>query len=186
MPARTGPRALGVLAAALVWVTGSIPTPARQDASLEYRVKAAYLLNFARYVEWPEDAFSSASEPLMVCVAGEDPFGTVLDETFEGHAVGGRAVVARRIASVEQAQGCHVLFIGSPDGVPAAGVGDLARQPVLTVGESNSFLAAGGMVRFLIVEDTVRFEVNRVAAQRAGLRLSSRMLSFAWAVRPEG
>lgn len=86
--------------------------------SIEYRVKAAYLLNFARYVEWPPAAFASDSDPLTVCVAGNDPFGAVLDHTFEGHLVGGRAVVGRRIAGISSASGCHILFIPGPEALP--------------------------------------------------------------------
>ncbi len=155
------------------------------DDSIEYRVKAAYLLNFARYVEWPPAAFLSDSEPLTVCVAGSDPFGAVLDQTFEGHMVGGRAVVGRRVSGIASATGCHILFIPGPEALPLETAAAGSRS-VLTVGESISFLSAGGMVRFLVVEDSIRFEVNNDAAQRAGLKISSRMLSFAFAVRDPG
>ena len=171
-------RAAGVT----ILVLGCLFLPVLADDSIEYRVKAAYLLNFARYVEWPLSAFASDSAPLTVCVAGNDPFGPVLDQTFEGHMVSGRAVVGRRVAGSASASGCHILFIPGAGALPLE-TAEAGSRPVLTVGESRSFLKAGGVVRFLVVEDSVRFEVNMEAAQRAGLRISSRMLSFAYAVR---
>jgi hypothetical protein len=115
-------------------------------------------------------------------VVGDDPFGVVLDRTLQGKTVGERPVVARRHDSLAEAEGCHVLYLPPSEDASRA----LRETPraALTVGESSGFLEAGGMVRFLIVEDTVRFEVNMGAAQRAGLRISSRMLSFAWSVHP--
>lgn len=150
-----------------------VPCAFAQDVSLEYRVKAAYLLNFARFVEWPPAARSG---PLTICVAGRDVFGPVLAETVRNETVEGRPLVARVI--LEPEPGCHVIFV--PRGAAAqAYLRAMRETPVLTVGETPEFLAEGGVVNFLRDGDNVRFEINPAAADRAGLRVSSRLLRLA-------
>jgi hypothetical protein len=160
--------------------------PQEDSGSIEYRVKAAYLLNFARYVEWPDAAFASPDEPFLICVMGTDPFGPNLDRTVAGHLISGRNVVPQRLKDGAGAERCHIVYVGR-DGPEDSGrtLQSLASRPILTVGETRAFLTEGGAVRFLLVDETVRFEVNLQAAQRAGLRISSRMLSFAYTVQEE-
>ncbi|HKY33832.1 MAG TPA: YfiR family protein [Candidatus Polarisedimenticolia bacterium] len=170
----------------LLWLlVGGWPATAQDDPGpLEYRVKAGYLLNFARYVEWPGGP--GAAEPLRICVLGEDPFGPVLDRAVEGRTVNGRIVSAERVPRAEAASGCQVVFVGLwDDREERAALAALDGSPVLTVGESSGFLERGGSIQFVTVEDTVRFEVNLAAAHRAGLKISSRMLSYARQVRTE-
>ncbi len=166
---RRARRLLGTLVLALV-----LPgTGAAQEVSLEYRVKAAYLFNFAKFVDWPDTA---GPGPLVICVAGRNVFGDVLDETLRGEAIGGRPVTARVI--LEPTPGCHIVFV--PAGAAAAAYLRAAQdQPVLTVGESPDFLALGGIANFLLEGTNVRFEMNPAAADRAGLRISSRLLRLA-------
>ena len=159
----------GTLALVLVAAIASLG----QAVSLEYRVKAAYLFNFARFVEWPVEAQNG---PLTICVAGRAVFGDVLDETLRGESVNGRAVVARVL--LEPEPGCHVLFV--PRGAAATAYIRAAQgQPVLTVGETPDFIALGGIANFIPEGNNVRFEINAGAADRAGLRISSRLLRLA-------
>lgn len=142
-----------------------------QDVSLEYRVKAAYLFNFTKFVDWPAEALPQ-NAPLSICVAAPNPFGTTLVDTVRGESVEGRALATR---TVSDANGCHVLFV--PDGVlPSPLLRDARNKPVLTVGESPDFLRQGGVVRFVMEHGKVRFEINQDAATRAQLRISSRLL----------
>jgi hypothetical protein len=145
-----------------------------QDVPLEYRVKAAYLFNFTKFVEWPSGSMP-AGTPLSLCVAGANPFGAALEETIRGELVEGRPLTTR---VVRDPSGCHVLFV--PQGVAAAGMLREARtKPILTVGESRDFLADGGVVNFLMEDGKVRFEISQDAASRAHLRISSRLLRLA-------
>jgi hypothetical protein len=162
-------RPIGVLALLLI----ASSAPLAQTISLEYRVKAAYLLNFTRFVEWPAAAQNG---PVTICVAGRAVFGEVLDETLRGETVNGRDVVAKVI--LEPQRGCHVVFV--PRGAAAAAyIRAVQGQPVLTVSETPDFIALGGIANFILEGASVRFEINAGAADRAGLRISSRLLRLA-------
>lgn len=143
-----------------------------QEVTREYQVKAVFLLNFAKFVEWPP---SAQDGPLTICIAGRNPLGTFLDETVRGETVGGRPIHTRII--LEPEPGCHVMFI--PNG---AAVGAYLRAsrtaPTLTVGETPGFLGLGGVIGFFVDDGTVRFEINPQAAERAQLRVSARLLQL--------
>jgi hypothetical protein len=148
---------------------------------LEYRVKAAYLLNFTRYVEWP--ASTAPDTTLSICVLGADPFGKVLDATVAGRTAQGRTLRIRRVQTASEATGCEVVFVSqetwrrNPQSVKT-----LSGGGSLTVGESEQFARGGGVIGFVILDETVRFVINDDARDRAGLRISSRMLSLAAAI----
>ncbi|MGE0443655.1 MAG: YfiR family protein [Vicinamibacterales bacterium] len=145
-----------------------------QEPTLEYRVKAAYILNFIRYVEWPPGTLGDG--PITVCVAGRNPFGTALEETVRGEAIEGRAIAVRVI--LEPEPGCHVLFV--PTGANAGAYLRSARMtPVLTIGEAADFLPMGGIIGLRVDGGSVRFDIDQGAADRAALRISSRLLRLA-------
>lgn len=149
--------------------------PAAQEVSREYRVKAAFLYNFVKFVEWPPRS-APAPVPVTICVAGRNPFGTVLADTVRGEVVARRTLDARVIDAPDDV--CDVLFI--PAGVSASPYLRAVRgAPVLTVGEVPGFIEQGGLVRFYLDGGTVRFEINREGAERGGLRISSRLLQLA-------
>jgi hypothetical protein len=146
--------------------------------TLEYPVKAAYLYEFARFVEWPE--IGSTAGPLCIGVLGDDPFGEALDRAVTGKKAGGRALAVRRFRNLEELQPCGILFVANSEARRLDAVlVKTAGWATLTVGEDDGFTVGGGMVRFLVHGNRVRFEVNLRAAQGAGLRLSSRMLAIA-------
>jgi hypothetical protein len=149
----------------------------------EYHVKAAFLYNFARFVEWPSTAFRNQQDPFVVCVLGADPFGSALEETLGGKQIDGRAFRIARISEAPQANACQILFIGFPDRKRmAAAIAALPARGVLTIGETDGFIAAGGIVNLTLREGHVGFQVNQRAAERADLQISSRLLSLAQAV----
>ena len=150
--------------------------PAAQKASIEYQVKAAYLFNFLKFVEFPATA-----GPLNLCVAGRNPFGTSLDELVRGEQIQGRPILSRVI--LEPEPNCDVVFV--PIGAASTAYLRAARgTATLTVGESSDFIAQGGIVNFVLKGNNVRFEIDALAAEQAKLRISSRLLQLATIVRP--
>lgn len=157
----------------------AMPALGQQDAELEYRVKAAYLVNFTRYVEWPHGAIPAAG-PLRICVFGEDPFGRALDAAAAGRSSGGRAISVVRVQSVRAADGCGILFVPRAEWMRnSVGAEELRALRALVVGEGRDFARQGGTIGFVIADETVRFVVNLEARDRAGLRISSRILALA-------
>jgi hypothetical protein len=156
-----------------------------QDPGLEYRVKAAYLLNFTRYAEWPPTAFAGPAAALNICIVGRDPFGPVLEQTLQARRTSGRPVRILRPSRPTDG-GCHVAFLGAATpAVLESWLTALATEPTLTVGDGEGFVEAGGMIGFVIVDETVRFEINPDAVRAGRLQLSSRLLSLATRLLPE-
>ena len=151
-----------------------------QTVAKEYRIKAAFLFNFSQYVEWPPDTFKDANDPLTYCTIGDDPFQGELDESLNAKSVGRRPLRVQHLRPPENFQGCQILFIGANEKKRVTAVLETLKQsPVLIVGESNHFVQQGGTVGFLSEDNTIRFEVNLDAAQRARLNISATLLSVA-------
>lgn len=149
----------------------------------EYQVKAAFIFNFTRFVEWPAGTFSAPNEPLAVCILGQDPFVRTLEATVAGKMVDARPLVVRGIPSPKQANGCHVVFIGSNESKHVTAVlSGVAGPGVLTIGDSDIPGGTGAAITFLLEGGKVRFDINVDAAERAKLRISSRLLSLAHSV----
>jgi hypothetical protein len=148
--------------------------------SLEYPVKAAFLVNFAKFAEWPADSLQGRASAVSICVLGDDPFGEVLEKTAAGRLVGGRPIVIERYRSVAEVQACHVLFIATSEWERLTQILEsVAVQPVLTVAERDGFARQGGVIGLVVEDNLARFEVNLQAAQGKGLRLSSKLLGVA-------
>lgn len=164
------------------------PTEDRQVSSAglpEYSVKAAFVYNFARFTEWPEGAFEDAASPLRLCVIGQDPFGGALD-LIAGKTVGSRELLISYPIWADEARYCHILFVSESDQrhLPEI-VRHLNGSPVLIIGDTPEITRSGGIIALENVENRVRFRVNLDAAQRLGLRLSSRILDLATSVHSE-
>lgn len=146
----------------------------------EYKLKAAYLFNFAKYVEWPAARLPAPDSPIVIGVLGADPFGDRLDRTVRGRSIGRHPVVVRRARRVEDLAGCHMLFVGRGEAARARQVAELLRDsPVLTVGEASDFVSTGGMIWLGRTGDAVEFDVNLDAVRHAGLAIGARMLASA-------
>jgi YfiR/HmsC-like len=148
---------------------------------LEYQLKAAFLLNFTKFVEWPPSAFDATDSPIAICVLGSDPFGNSLDQIVAEEVVGGRRVIVRRIKRTPQGKLCQALFVSVP-GKELPGILSGLGPGVLTIGEGESFVRDGGMIAFVVENHRVRFGINETAAETAGLKLSSKLLSVARSV----
>ncbi len=151
------------------------------EGPLEYQVKAAFLLNFTKFVEWPASAFAAADSPIAICVWGNDPFGKLLDQIVAEEVVDGRKVVVRRIKGAPAPHTCQALFVNGT-GKEAAGSLSALGPGVLTIGEGEGFVRRGGMIAFVVENRRVRFGINESAAEAAGLKLSSKLLNVARSV----
>lgn len=166
-----------------LWVAPLQAQPA--VATKEYEVKAAFLFNFARFVEWPTNAFNSPQAPLVIGILGTDPFGAALNEIVRGEIVNGHPLIIQRYRNIEEVQTCHILFISSSEARRLEQIfKSLRGKNVLTVGESDGFAHSGGIIRFIADQNRIRFRVNLDAARAAELTISSKLLRAAEIVKP--
>jgi len=145
----------------------------------EYKLKAAFLYNFGKFVTWPSSSFKGPNAPFVICIIGDDPFGQALDDAVVGRTVDGRVLRIVRITELSKGGVCQILFVDSSERKRVAAI--LAALPptgILTVGESVGFAASGGMLNFILSDGHLKFEINRGAAERGGLRISSRLLTL--------
>jgi hypothetical protein len=152
----------------------------------EYQVKAAYLYNFGRFVEWPAKLTTANTGSFTICVLGDDPFGPALDTTLAGEMIGNQKVAARRISSLQESVDCQILFISLSEAKRLNRIIEaLGNSAVLTVSDIPQFSQRRGMIQLVMEGNRIRFEVNLAATQRAGLTLSSELLKVATAVRKD-
>jgi len=172
---------------------------AQSDSTVnrEYQIKAAFLYNFIKFVEWPKKKVADANEPMIIGFIGEDPFGNAF-EPLEAKDTKGKKVVIRRFKpweelkksgekdkssleqQVEAIQKCHLLFICPSEEKNLEEVLNLVKgHSVLTVGETNGFLETGGIINFVMEEKKVRFEINVATAKQTKLQIRSQLLRLA-------
>jgi len=177
-------RAFCLAAAALAAGAGCVrPARGAQDPDLAAAVKATYLHKFAPFVKWPAGAFAAADSPYVICVMGDDGFQDLVRRAVAGQTVGGRPFNVHSPATIEQAQRCHILYLGSAGFAPSATVIEALRgQPVLTVTDAASGTSSG-VVHFLLDAGRVRFEIDARLAQLNGIEISSRVLELALRVK---
>jgi hypothetical protein len=146
----------------------------------EYQVKAAFLYNFAKFVEWPSGTFVGSKDPITICVYGHDPFGHALEQATAGRAIAGRSLAIRHIASVQEIAGCQILFMGTTESKRVVSILlDIHAPGILTIEESDASGADGEVINLRLEGEKVRFDINVEAADRAKLRISSRLLGLA-------
>lgn len=179
---RRRPRRLFALALAIVLLC-AIGGITEASAPSEYAVKAAYLYNFGRFVQWPAE-IAANNGSFTICVLGQDPFGRALNAAIAGQTIHGRRIVILRISAAQEAAGCQILFIDSSEKNSLQDIlTALDDRSVLTVSDMPGFAERGGMIHFITEDNRIRFEVNLAAAKRAGLTLSSQLLKLAFKVR---
>jgi len=157
---------------------------AQSSKPTEYEVKAAYLYNFGRFVEWPSRTSMPQAPSFNICVVGQDHFGAALNNTLADETIAGKTVAVKRIQAAQEATNCQILFIsGSEENQLKQILTVLKGSSVLTVSDMPQFSRQGGMVQFILDGSRVRFEINLASAERAGLILSSELLKLAVNVR---
>jgi hypothetical protein len=162
------------LAGAVAWAD------ARGQTVDEYQVKAAFLYNFAKFVEWPPRTFKSSRDPITICIVGQSPVGAALEQAVNSKTIDARAFVIRQVAGVQPSGGCQILFVGASERKRLKSIlGEVKTSGVLTVGEMDGFVAEGGVVNFTLEEGKIRFQINLNAAEQQKLRISSKLLSLA-------
>ncbi len=175
MPSRKG--VLWALGVVMLLLSGMC---AQSPAVGEYQIKAAFLYNFAKFVEWPPNGFSDASAPLRICVFGQDPFGQELRNITNDKNINGHKLRVEQVADLPMARTCHILFIASSERAQLARILESLRgTDVMTVGDMKGFVEQGGMINFVLEDNRVRFEVNLKAAEQAGLKVSAKLLNVA-------
>ena len=149
----------------------------------EYQLKAAFLFNFAKFAEWPSEAFTNATSPIVIGVLGTNRFVSDLEQTVRNKTINNRLLLVREIQSPTEATNCHILFISASEKRLPEIFAALRGASVLTVGdETEGFIEAGGMINLVVYEKKIRFQINNDAARNARLKISSKLLSLA--VRP--
>jgi hypothetical protein len=168
-----------VMASVVGMVIGWLPAVAESPSDREYLVKAAFLYNFAKFVEWPPEVFVGTQAPMILCIVGADPFGRVI-QSIEGKTVKGRRLVIQRAAEGKRLEPCHILFVSASENKRLPDLlSKLDRSPVLTVSDMRQFSHLGGMITLIKAQDTIRFEINVDAAQHVNLKISSELLRLA-------
>jgi hypothetical protein len=157
-----------------------LATCAGGQALDEYQVKAAFIVKFAGFVEWPPAAFKGPADPLVICVMGRNPFGHQLESLVEGKSVDGRAFALLMVTDVRDAIACHILFINSSERLRFRSILDVLKNTsVLPVGDTDDFIAEGGVINLRLESGKVRIEIDARAAKARNLRISSRLLDLA-------
>ena len=150
------------------------------DDSSEYLIKAGFIYNFAKLVDWPANSFAQPDSPIVIGILGVDPFGTIIDRTVGDKKIGNRRFVVKRLKWGTDVRDCNILFVSSSE---YGHVDEIVRAvrglPILTIGEVPGFASRGGVINLILEDNKVRFEVNVEAAKQANLTISSRLLALA-------
>jgi len=169
-------RSRGISLVLFAWLAAT----AHAQSATEYQVKAAFLFNFAKFVDWPSEAFPSADSALQICILGQDPFGRDFEQIVVDKSVNGHRIEVAHPEGIPQARSCQILFVASSEKSRLATIfAGLRGAPVLVVGDTPGFAAQGGAINFVLDDNRVRFEVNVKAAEQAHLKISARLLTVA-------
>jgi hypothetical protein len=165
----------------LVWLLLACGDGRAQDSRpTEYQIKAAFLFNFAKFVEWPPEAFIDRTSPIVIGILGENPFHDDLARMIRNKTVDEHPLEVKQLHSLSEAANCHILFISNSENARLPEIiKGLKGTRVLTVGEMDHFTENGGMIHFVLKAAKVRFEINKEAATSAGLKISSKLMSLA-------
>jgi hypothetical protein len=168
---------------AVVALAMAVHGNAEASVTDEYQVKAAFLYNFTKFVEWPTGALGAPGS-IAICVLGQNPFGGVLEDTVSGKNVDGKTFVVRRVSDGKAAALCQILFVSSSERMRLGAIlGELRTAHVLTVGESDGFIEEGGIVNLKLDSGKIQIQISINAAEQAGLHISSKLLSLAQIIR---
>ena len=166
--------------AAFVCLLGTTGARAQTSEEWESKVKAGFLISFARYVEWPSNCFASSTSPIVIGVLGQETVGRNLDGIAAGIKIESRPIVIKRARRAAELTNCHIAFIAIPERDRQRLVYSLLQgKPVLTVSDMEAVTAARGMILLKRRQNTMGFDINREAAEQVGLKISSKLLRLA-------
>lgn len=168
--------AIAVAAALLFGLLQGLNVAAETNSDQEIQVKAAFIYNFAKFVEWPPSSFKDAQSPFILCAIGKEPFNNALDD-LKNKRVEGRTIAIRRITTIDEAEGCHILFISASEkGNLSQILKAIHGKGILTVGDTKGYADAGVMINLISIDNKIGFEINPAPAERASLKVSSKLL----------
>jgi hypothetical protein len=163
----------------LLWWPVGAPSAEAPPVS-ETQVKAAYLFSFAKFVKWPAETLPAASDPIRLCILNDSSFQVQLDLIARNKSIDGHPILVILVQNAEQSRGCQELFISAATKQNQRPIIEsLQGTNVLTVGETEGFVEEGGIINFILQDDRVHFQVNQKAANKAGIKMSSQLLSLA-------
>lgn len=175
--ANLGRFALSLMVAFGVLATSQAPASSQVR---EYEVKAAFLLRFAQFTEWPRDAFGSGAAPFSIAILGHDPFGPTIEKVMAGQTIKNRSVAVMRVKWGTDLSSFNLVFVSDREAGRAKELAKYTKgRPVVVVGESSGFAKAGGLINFYVESARIRFEINNRAARALGIQFSSQLLSLA-------
>ena len=155
----------------------------------EYKFKALYLYNFLQFIEWPSSSFPDSSSPIVIGIYGHDPFGTLIDQTFQDEQLKGRKLVIHRIQSIDEGLKCHLIFFPRTEREKTSeAIKNFQHSSILTVGEDDGFMGIGGGINFYLENKKLRFEINIDVVRKANLQVSAKLLQLAkvYSTKPQG
>ena len=178
--ARSRARLVAIVLLILLKLLGAISIGAQTSPPTEYQVKAAFIYNFAKFVEWPPNAFTDEKSPITLCVYGKDPFGSALDDAIRAKAIGNRNFVIRRTKTLQDLNACQIVFVASSESQQLREIlAGLSGSNALIVGESPHFAEQVGHIQFLMEDNRIRFAINVDSVNRARFHMSSKLLALA-------
>ena len=152
----------------------------KAEVASPYQLKAAFIYNFLKFIDWPPQSFSNTDAPFVIGILGKDPFGSTLDNALIGKNVRGRPILVRRLENEASALQCQVLFVSSSERKRFKQIlGKTAGRPILTIGEAEEFGLSGGIINFVVEENKIRFEINIDAMKQSGLKADAQLLNLA-------
>lgn len=156
------------------------PGRAQTPQPSEYQLKAAFLFNFAKYIDWPAASFADEKAPFLIGILGDNPFGTALEQTVAGKKINEHPITIQPLRATTEGTNCHIVFISSSEKkrMPEI-IQGLRGNAVLTVSETEKFIEAGGIINFVQEANKIRFQINDEAAKAARLKISSKLLNLA-------
>jgi hypothetical protein len=171
------------LSVSLSWAPEVLAQTSEATDSSEYLIKAGFIFNFAKFVEWPSAVFAQTDTPIVIGILGTDPFGSIIDQIVRDKKIGNRGFIVKRLnwnRDSKELKDCNILFVSASERARIDDVLQIVKNlPILTVGETPGFAERGGIIRFTVEDNRVRFEVNVEAAHQAQLTISSRLLTLA-------
>jgi YfiR/HmsC-like len=168
----------------IVLAAGALQLSAQAPAFDEYQVKAAFLYNFAKFVEWPPGTFANANDPIGICIIGQNPVGSTLEDMVQGKKIGDRAFVVRRLSGTQQVRNCQILFVAAVEPKRTRSLLEAFKGAgILTVGETDDFTAAGGIIGMKLEGTHIRLQIALETAGSTRLRISSKLLGLAEIVK---
>jgi hypothetical protein len=162
------------------------PEAEKPRISSEEQIKAAFIFNLMKFVDWPSSVFADKNSPMLIGIIGDNPLGGELESSLIGKNINGRKLLLRRIAWPGDLRGIHIILVSASEARAAQEIlASVKGNPVLTIGEMDRFGRQGGIINFFLEEKKVRFEINIDAADKARLKISSQLLTLSRIIRDD-